>query len=334
MSRPLAAIDLGTNTIRVLVADVRPATGLVPRWADQAVVRLGEGVAARGTLAPAAAERALAAVRHYRDRARALGAREVLLVATAAVRLARNGRAFVERLGAEPGIRPRVVSGEEEARLTLLGVDWGLGAAPGIRALLDVGGGSTEVLVADGEAILAAVSMDLGVVTLVERFFARDPAAPEELAACRAHVDERFEREAWPRMRPHRPARLVATAGTPTTLAALDLGLPAYDPGQVHGHRLSAAAIDRLTAWLGAMPLDARARLPGVEPGRADVLVPGGVVLAAALAGLGLTALVVSDAGLREGILLDAVGWRPASGASGAGELRGPPETAPAPPGG
>src|SRR5262249_38640873 len=115
----------------------------------------------------------------------------------------------------------------------------------------------------------------------------------------------------WNRIRPHAPAALVATAGTPTTLASLDLGLPAYDPGRVQGHRLSTEAIHRLTTWLAALPLAERARLPRLEPARADVIVPGAIVLASALAGLGLSAAVVSDAGLREGVLLDAVGWRP-----------------------
>jgi exopolyphosphatase/guanosine-5'-triphosphate,3'-diphosphate pyrophosphatase len=309
----LAAIDVGTNTIRVLVAEADPATGLVPRWADQVVARLGEGVGSRGTLAPAAADRALAAILGYRDRARALGAGDVLLVATAAVRQARNGSAFLARLRAVPGIEPRVVSGEEEARLTVLGAMWGLGLGPatGLFGLLDVGGGSTEVLVADGARILATVSLDLGVVQLVERFFERDPVGLDELARGRAYVDARLRDEAWPRIRPYRPTTLVATAGTPTTLAALDLGLRAYDPVRVQGHRLSLATVERLTAELADLPLAERGRLPALEPGRVDVIVPGGIVLAAALAGLGLPSAVVSDTGLREGILLDAVGWRP-----------------------
>ena len=311
MRRPLAAIDLGTNTVRLLVAEADRVAGLVPRWVDQSVVRLGEGVADRGTLAPAATERALATVRGYRDRARLLGATEVLLVATAAARQARDGDDFIARLAAEPGVRPRIVSGDEEARLTLLGAVWGLGDEQGLTGLLDVGGGSTEVLVADGLRVLAAASLNLGVVPLVERFFTHDPARDEELAACREYVDARLRDEAWPRIRPHQPARLVATAGTPTTLATLDLGLEAYDPRRVQGHRLGVGTIDRLTRWLAALPLAERARLPGLEAGRADVIVPGAVVLGAALAGFGLPALVVSDTGLREGILLDAVGWRP-----------------------
>ena len=311
MRRLRAAIDLGTNTVRILVAETDPATGLVPVWADQVVTRLGEGLAERGTLAPTAAERALVAVRRYRDRARELGAADVLLVATAAVRQASDGEEFLDRLRAEPGILPRVVSGEDEAGLTLLGASWGLGQVPGTFALLDIGGGSTEILVARRTGVLTAVSLTLGVVHLAERFFRRDPVALDELIACRAYVEGRLRDEAWDRIIPYAPAALVATAGTPTTLAALDLGLSAYDAARVQGHRLGADAIQRLTAWLAALPLAERARIPGLEPGRADVIVPGAVVLASALAGLGLPAALVSDSGLREGILLDAIGWRP-----------------------
>ena len=311
MKRLRASIDLGTNTVRVLVAEADPATGLASVWADQVVTRLGEGLAERGALAPPAAERTLAAIRHYRDRARDLGVSEVLLVATAAIRQARDGGEFLRRLRAEPGIVPRVVTGEDEARLTLLGASWGLGLVARTFALLDVGGGSTEVLVARGTRVLAVVSLALGVVALAERFFPNDPVAAAELLACRAYVDARLGDEAWDQIRPHAPLALIATAGTPTTLASLDLGLPAYDPSRVQGHCLGADAIDRLTAWLAALPLAERARLPGLEPARADLIVPGAIVLASALAGLGLPAAVVSDAGLREGILLDAAGWRP-----------------------
>jgi exopolyphosphatase/guanosine-5'-triphosphate,3'-diphosphate pyrophosphatase len=318
VSRLLAGIDLGTNTVRVLVAHADATTGLLPVWADQAVTRLGEGVAARGTLAPAAVERTLAAVRRYRDQARALGAAEVLLVATAGARRARDGREFLARLEAEPDIRPRIVTGEEEARLTLLGAAWGLGAGADTIALLDIGGGSTELVIAEGVRPVAALSLELGVVELLERFFPSDPVEPGELRACRAHVDARFREDAWPWIGAYRPARLVATAGTPATLAVLDLGLPAYEPARVHGHRLTADAVARLTVELARIPVADRARMPGLEPGRADVIVPGAVVLAAALAGLGLLDATVSDAGLREGILLAAVGW-PRAGARSEG---------------
>ncbi len=313
MSAPLAAVDLGTNTVRLLVADADPVAGLAPRAVDQVVARLGEGLRGRGRLAPAAIDRTLDAVRRCRDRAIALGAPEVLVVATAAVRQAEDGDALLARLAAEPRLRARVVSGVEEARLTLLGVAWGLGGRRDRFGLVDVGGGSTEFALAEGDRLLAAVSVTVGVVELAERFFRRDPVDAGELRACREHVTRRLRDEVWPALGPVDPVEWVATAGTPATLAALDLALPRYDAARVQGHRLSRARIDRLAAWLAALPLAARAGLPGLEPGRADVLVPGALVLAAALAGLGGEAFTVADAGLREGILLDAVGWRPSA---------------------
>jgi exopolyphosphatase/guanosine-5'-triphosphate,3'-diphosphate pyrophosphatase len=319
----LAAIDLGSNTIRLLVADVDSASGLCMVHGEQVVARLGEGLADTRRLRAEAMARARAVVRDYRDRARSLGAGRVLVVATAAVRQAENGEDLVRDLAAEPLVVVRVISGDVEARLTVLGVAWGARAAVrpdgggdrrdggGRMAVLDIGGGSTEVVVAAGGVVLGGVSVPLGVVALAERFFAADPVDWTEYARCAAHVASRLGAEAWPAVRPLRPARLVGTAGTITTLAALDLGLAAYDPGRVQGHRLTAPGIAALRERLGAMRLVDRARLPCLEPGRADLIVPGIVITEQVLAGLGMPELVVSDTGLREGILLDAVGWTP-----------------------
>lgn len=311
MTPPLAAIDLGSNTIRLLVAGADASRGLVPIWGEQMVARLGEGLLSTGTLAPAAMERAVAAVRAYRDRARQLGAERVLVVATAAVRQAVNGEAFADRLRGEPDVVVRVVSGDEEARLTLLGAAWGLGPVPAPYCLMDIGGGSTELVVARGARPLGGVSLRLGVVGLAERFLARDPVAPAEYAACAVEVARRLALEAWPVIRPLGPRSLVGTAGTVTTLAALDLGLGAYDPSRVQGHRLTLDAVEELRARLGAMTLAERAGLPAVGPGRADLIVPGMAIVLAVLRGLGLSRLTVADAGFREGILLEVAGWRP-----------------------
>lgn len=311
MSAILAAIDLGSNTIRLLVAAVDRAHGLRPTWGEQVAVRLGEALAQRGTLAPVAMERALAAIRGYRDRARALGASGVMVVATAAVRDARNRDEFLARLRAEPHVVARVASGDEEARLTLLGVRWGLGPVPEPFCLLDIGGGSTELAVGRGAAEPAVVSLTLGVVALRERFFHVDPIDEGEYVRCAAHVEERLATLAWPTIAPLSPRALVGTAGTVTTLAALDLGLLRYDPERVQGHRLTVETIEALRVRLAALTAAERASLPCLEPGRADLIIPGIAVALAALRGLGLPALTVADTGFREGILLDAVGWRP-----------------------
>lgn len=311
MTRRLAAIDLGSNTVRLLVADADPARGLRLVHQEQVVARLGQGLARTGLLAPEAMERALAAVRAYRDRARALGAEGVIVVATAAVRQAGNRDEFLGQLAAEPDPRPRVVTGDEEARLTLLGVASALPPLADAYAVLDVGGGSTELIVARGARYVDAVSLDLGVVPLAERFLHADPVDWAEYSACAGHVAELLASAAWPEIRPLRPRLLVGTAGTITTLAALDLGLAAYDASRVQGHRLALARIEALLYRLGALHVAERARLPALEPGRADLIIPGIAITLGVLKGLGLGELIVSDSGLREGILLDAIGWSP-----------------------
>ncbi len=307
----LAAIDLGSNTIRLLVADADLAHGLRPVHGQQLVARLGEGLAEAGLLAPAAMARALAAVRGYAERARALGAERVVAVATAAVREARNRDQFVARLETEAGVAVRVVSGEDEARLTLLGVMADLGPVASPFCLVDIGGGSTELVVAREAETVAVVSLRVGVVPLVERFLHADPVDWAEYEACARHVAERLAAEAWPRIRPLHPRSVVGTAGTVTTLAALDLGLDAYDPARVQGHRLTARAVEGLLVRLGGLHVAERARLPCLEPGRADLIIPGIALVLGVLTGLGLPEVVVSDTGLREGVLLDAVGWTP-----------------------
>lgn len=307
----LAAIDLGSNTIRLLVADADPEGGLRRLRGAQVIARLGAGLAESGKLAPESVDRALAAVGEYRDRARADGAERVLVVATAAVREAANRDELLGRLERDLCLLPRVVSGEEEARLALLGVLWGLPAVPSPFCVLDIGGGSTELLVADGARPLGGVSLRLGVVPLVERFLHADPVDWAEYTACATHVAGRFAAEAWPVIRGLGPRVLVGTAGTITTLAALDLGLAAYDPARVQGHHLTREAICGLRVRLGALHLAERGRVPCLEPGRADLIIPGIAVALAVLDGLDFAELVVCDTGLREGILLDAVGWAP-----------------------
>ena len=305
----LAAIDIGSNTIRLLVADADPEAGIRPVHGEQRIVRLGAGLAESGKLAPESVDRAVAVVREYRDRARTHGAERVIAVATAAVREAANREELVDRLTTGVGLAPRVVSGDEEARLTLLGAVWGLPAVASPFCLLDIGGGSTELLVARGARPLAGVSLRLGVVSLVERFLHEDPVDWAEYTACAGYAADRLAAEAWPAIRPLGPRALMGTAGTITTLAALDLGLAAYDPARVQGHRLTEEAIRALLVRLGALHIAERARLPCLEPGRADLVIPGIAIALAVTEGLGLGELTVSDTGLREGILLDAIGW-------------------------
>jgi exopolyphosphatase/guanosine-5'-triphosphate,3'-diphosphate pyrophosphatase len=300
----LATIDLGSNTVRLLVADLEPGAR---RWrtveADQQVTRLGEGLAATGRLAATPAERTARVVAHYAARARRAGAERLAIAATSAVREAANGRAFAATLERATAERVVVVSGEEEAGLTLDGVLAGLGDVGADTLVFDIGGGSTEYIRARGGRATASVSVRLGVVELAERYPFPGPVDWVRYHTMQAEIASRLATSLPAPIRAT-PERLVGTAGTATTLAALDQELVTYDPDRVQGHVLSRDAVGRQLARLGALPLATRAALPCLEPGRAELILGGTAIV---LATLDLTAaprMVVSDLGLREGVLL------------------------------
>jgi exopolyphosphatase / guanosine-5'-triphosphate,3'-diphosphate pyrophosphatase len=303
----LATIDLGTNTVRLLVADAVPgAAAWKPIEQDQRVTRLGEGLAATGYLGDGPAERTAAAVREYVARATAAGADRILIVATSAVREARNGGEFAAALRTSTGQPVSVITGAEEARLTLRGIMHGLAGAPATFVTFDIGGGSTEYVLARDGQVSASVSLRLGVVPLTERFAFPDRVDADRYATLTAHVRTQLSAELPAAIR-DAAVPLVGTAGTVTTLAALDLGLTAYDARRVHGHRLHADAVERWRHRLGALPVRERAALPCLEPGRADLIIPGIVIVIESMRCLGALELTVSEYGLREGILADAL---------------------------
>jgi exopolyphosphatase / guanosine-5'-triphosphate,3'-diphosphate pyrophosphatase len=306
----LATIDLGSNTVRLLVVEVQAAGDWRPVDQDQRVTRLGEGLAATGRLGAAPTARTAAVVEAFVARARAAGAGAVRIVATSAVREAANGAEFARVLAARTGHAVVVVTGEEEARLTVGGVLRGLGDLSGAVVVVDIGGGSTEYTLARAGRIAASVSLGLGVVPLAERYPFPDGADPARSEAMRAAIRDRLRHELPAPMRAAPPDHLVGTAGTVTTLAALDLGLATYDAARVQGHRLTRAAVERLAARLGALPVAVRAALPCLEPGRADLIVPGVAIVLATLDVLGVDRLLVSDWGLREGLVADLVDGR------------------------
>jgi exopolyphosphatase/guanosine-5'-triphosphate,3'-diphosphate pyrophosphatase len=309
VSARLATVDLGTNTVRLLVVEASGG-GWRPLHQVQRVTRLGEGQAASGRLLPEPMRRTAETVAEFSRAARDLGAGRVRIVATSAVREATNRAEFVGRVEALAGERVEVVSGEDEARLTLKGVASGLTPAPDSFVLFDVGGGSTEFVLARGGEPVAAVSLKLGVVALVEEFGEPGPVRWERFARMREAIARRLADEVPDAIARAESDELVGTAGTVTTLAALDLGLPAYDASRVHGHRLERAAIERQLARLGALDVAARGRLPCLEPGRADVIVPGVAICLAVMDRLDRATLVVSDRGLREGLLDELLGDR------------------------
>lgn len=307
----VSTIDLGSNTVRLLVADVEGPG----RWRavaqDQTVTRLGEGLAATGALGEAPMARTLAVVSDYAARGTALGATDLRIVATSAVREAANGSLFAAAVERATGRRVQVVSGEDEARLVLLGVRHGVGPLAGPVVVFDIGGGSTEYILAEGERVRATASLRLGVVPLAERYPFPERVDRPRYERLVREVATQLERELPGEILRARPAHLVGTAGTVTTLAALDLDLERYDARRVQGHRLSRAAVERLGARLGRLTVAERAALPCLEPGRADLIVPGVALVVATLDCLGVDALTVSDSGLREGIVAAAANAAP-----------------------
>ena len=277
----VAAVDLGTNSTRLLVADVNgDLTEVVRRLV---ITRLGEGVDERRRLLPLPIARVRNVLSEFRRELEALGAERTLAIATSAVRDAENGEAFLGEIEWSYGFATRLLSGDEEAELTLRGI----GPVDAGTLVVDIGGGSTELQVAGTDL---RTSLDVGCVRLTERF-------GEDVDAIRSYV-----RELLPELE---AVRAIGVAGTVTTVAALDLGLDAYDPERVHGHPISSEAARAQTARLAALTLDERTAL-GVEPGRAGVIVAGGAILTAILDRYGLEAITASERDILHGAALAA----------------------------
>ena len=299
-----AAIDVGTNTLRLLVAEAVTPDEFAILHEEQEITRLGEGLLPTRLLQDAPRRRSLTVLRRFADLARSLKAGEIASVATSAVREARNGKEFLDETARETGLALRVIDGREEARLTLLGVRHGLRLGLWRVLAIDIGGGSTEFVLARGEGIEGIVSTGLGVVKLTEQYLVSDPPTIGELRSVKEVVGTRIDR-----LRGELPglegAQFVGTAGTVTTLAAIDLALVTYDRQKVQGHRLGLARVMELLDRLAALPLRERRGIPGLEPGRADIILAGAAILAVSMERLGYHELQVSDDGLREGILID-----------------------------
>jgi len=285
----VAVVDLGTNSTRLLVADV-DGEHVAEVSRRTVITRLGEGVDERRKLLPLPIARVRNVLSDYRRELEELGAERVLTIGTSAVRDAENGEAFLGEIEWSYGFATRLLSGEEEAELTRRGVANGRPVADG-TLVLDVGGGSTELITAS-----ARTSLDVGSVRLTERHLRTDPPTREELDAAAAGV-----RAALP---PLDPDDAIGVAGTVTTLAALELG--AYDPQRVHGYRLSRAAVEAQLERLASLPLAARRELPGLEPERAPVIVGGAIVVREVLGRYGLDGLEASERDLLHGAALEA----------------------------
>ena len=306
----VAAIDCGTNSIRLLVADVDGGGGLRDVLRRMEVVRLGAGVDRTGRLSDEGLSRTFAALDDYAAEIRRLGAERVRMVATSATRDAANREVFVAGVVDRLGAPPEVVSGDEEAALSFAGATRELGTAGSLEPpylVCDIGGGSTEFVLGDDAGVSAAASVDVGCVRMTERHLADDPPAAGQVAAARADIAAAVERAA--RAVDFTAARtLVGLAGSVTTVVALALGLDRYDPDRIHHARVPAAAVHEITERLLAMDRSARAALSVMHPGRVDVIGAGALVLDTVVSAGGFDAVVASEHDILDGIAYSAAG--------------------------
>jgi exopolyphosphatase / guanosine-5'-triphosphate,3'-diphosphate pyrophosphatase len=294
--RRIAAVDLGTNSTRLLVADV-DGERLDEVTRRLTITRLGEGVDGRRRLLPLPITRVRNCLTEYRRELESLGAERTLAIATSAVRDAENGEAFLGEIEWSYGFATRLLSGEEEAAMMLRGVTAGRPPLDDVL-VVDIGGGSTELVRARQGTIEFSTSLDVGCVRITERFLGSDPPSKPELAAAGAYV-----RSLLPALE---VAQGIGVAGTVTTLATIDLGDDEYDPARTHGHRLPLASVEEQLDRLAEMTSEERLTVPGIEPGRAPVIVAGIVVLREVMIAYDLTEIEVSERDILHGAALAA----------------------------
>jgi exopolyphosphatase / guanosine-5'-triphosphate,3'-diphosphate pyrophosphatase len=305
-SKRVAVIDVGSNSTRLLVADVDSDVSVLER--QSRVTRLGRGVDLSAQLSDEAIEAACAAIADYVEICGDMGAEKVTAIATSAVRDASNGDAFVAELRERFVLAPRVLDGEEEARLTYGGATFER-PPTSPTLVIDIGGGSTEMVVGTGDEVAFHTSLQAGVVRHTERHIGGDPPTAAELEALAGDVKALIE-AAVSDGSEARAAAGIAVAGTPTSLAAVELGLEPYDPTRVHGHVLSLETIQRLLSRFASAPLGERAAIPGLHPDRAPTIIAGCVILVEAMRAFDLERIQVSEHDILYGTALETASQR------------------------
>jgi exopolyphosphatase / guanosine-5'-triphosphate,3'-diphosphate pyrophosphatase len=306
-SQRIAVVDLGTNTTRLLVGDV--ADGAVEQLErDSRITRLGQGVDAAGRLADEAMDRVFDTLGDYRQTIDRLEPARVVGIATSAVRDAANGDEFRDELSRRFGVEARIIPGEEEARLTFLGATGGRTELEPPVMVLDIGGGSTEVVVGEpGAEPDFHVSTRLGSVRQTERHLQDDPPTEDQLSALSGEVAQTLADELPESVRSG-VSTGIAVAGTATSLAAIDQELEPYDPERVHGYSLRLERCEEILGLLASLPLERRRKVRGLHPERAPTIVAGGAILVESMRAFGLQGMEASEADLLEGAALEVAG--------------------------
>jgi len=312
----LAGIDIGTNTIRLLVTDTSETTHR-ELYSGRTITRLGQELDRTGMLAPEAQERSLKAIEAFSLVIGTYPVARIAAVGTSALRKAANAAEFIAAVRKRTGIEITIITGDDEAKFTLLGVRRALirvkeGEEDPLASALviDIGGGSTELITTVQGKVETMTSIPLGAVYMTERFLRSDPPLREEMVSLRRVVNK--ELDTWERdalhgrdVRSSSAANVAGTAGTITTLAAMDQALPEYDPAKINGYILSRSSLDRLVSKLSVSALDARRTIAGLEAGREDIILAGAVVAQEIMERCKARLMLVSDWGLREGIVFD-----------------------------
>ncbi len=296
-----AVLDLGTNSIKFHVAERAP-DGAWRSLVDRAqVTRLGDGLRETGEIAPAAWARTLEAVCAMAAEARALGAAQVLAVGTMGLRNARNSDAFIAAVREHCGVAVEVIDGAEEARLAYLAVQAAAGLPDGAVTVFDTGGGSTQVTIGRAGRVQEQFSLDVGAVRVTEQFGLGVPVGAEPIAAARAAIARELARlDGTPP-----PDALIGLGGAVTNLTAVSLGMTRYDPDRIRGAVLTSAEVERQIALYAGLDAAGRAAVPGVQPGRADIILAGALIIRTLMEKLRQDQLTVTDRGLRHGVLLE-----------------------------
>ena len=303
-AKRLAGIDIGTLTCRLLIADLPVRSSLKELRSERRILRLGEGVDQLKRLNVAAMDRVIQCLKEWRVLIDTYGVDACTAVATSAVRDATNRQEFLDRVKYEVGFEVEVITGEEEARRTMLGIRSGLPAGVSDVLALDIGGGSTEFILDRIGRIPTVRSIDVGVVRLNERILQHDPPIIEEIQQAREWI--RKDTEKVMVALPQRAGLVfVGTAGTITSLAAMAQQLPTYEPARIHNYRLTLETIVDLEQQLLSRTKAARIGLPGLEENREDVIAAGAIIIRTIMETLDEQECLVSDLGLREGVLLD-----------------------------
>lgn len=301
----IAGIDIGTNTLRLLIADIGDSH-FKEIYSERKITRLGEGLSSLNSLTDKAINRSLSTLKDFRSIIDRYKIDKVVVVATSAVREAVNRQYFIDLARKETGFDIEMISGEEEAKRTFLGILHGLDKRMDNIIAIDIGGGSTEFICGRDGRIASKISIDLGVVKLTERYIKNDPILRSDLISMQEEIKTKVREVVLLQEKFIKGSTLVGTAGSITTLAAIDQKMEAYNPLRINNYILKLASLEDIFSDLISRSVNERRGVIGLEPGREDIIVAGAAILKTVMREMGYDSLIVSDYGLREGVVIDA----------------------------